>query len=222
MRSRATGHVTLFVGYVVALVLSMAPCSITLAAEPPPILQITIEPILPGKEAEYAAIEEDLARLCATRGCPNSYLALLSLAAPKEVWWFVAYRSQAEVESVAASYAGNPALLEALRALTAKKNGIAAEPSEHWTKLNADLSDGAPWQIGTTRFAVIATLAAGGAVFEAPDGRRFAIVSAETLADAAETAVRLGPSARVFEIRPSWSRPDKEWTTARPELWAAQ
>jgi hypothetical protein len=192
------------------------------AAEPPPILQITIEEILPGKETEYGAIEEDLAQLCATRGCPNSYLALLSHAAPREVWWFVSYGSQAEVERVAASYASNQPLLDAMRALAAKKNGIATRPSEHWTKLNADLSDAAPWRIGTTRFAVIATVARGGAVFETADQRRFTIVSADTLAEAAETAVRLGQNARVFEIRPSWSQPAKEWTTARPDLWIAQ
>jgi hypothetical protein len=113
-------------------------------------------------------------------------------------------------------------LLDAMSALTARKNGVAEAPTERWTRLRADLSDAAPWQLGTTRFAVIATLAARrGAVFESADEQRFTIAAAETRAAAAELAARLGPGARVFEVRPSWSRPAKEWAAANPDLWTA-
>jgi hypothetical protein len=208
---------------VAGLVLVMAPWAFGLAADAPPILQITIEPIRPGKEAEYGSIEEDLATLCARLGCPNRYLALLSVDAPREVWWLVAYESQAEVERVAAGYANNQPLLDAMSVLTAKKDGLAEAPTERWTKHRADLSDAAPWQIGATRFVVIATSAArGGAIFETADEQRFAIAGAETGAAATEAAARLGPSARTFEVRPTWSQPAEEWTMANPDLWMAR
>lgn len=205
---------------VAAVVLAMTASSLTLGAEPPPILQITIEGIAPGKEAEYGVIEEDLAKLCARLDCPNNYLALLSLDAPQEVWWFVSYDSQADVERVAAGYASNRPLLEAMRALAARKSGFAAQPVEHWTKLRADLSDAVSWAIGTTRFAVIATLASGGGtVFETADERYFTILTANKRAEATAAAVRLGADARVFEVRPSWSRPAADWTIASPDIW---
>jgi hypothetical protein len=205
------------------LVLAMAHSTQAFTAETPPLLQITIEPIRPGKEAEYGAIEEELALLCARLGCPNSYLALLSLDTPKETWWLVSYASQADVERVAAGYTGNQPLLDGLRALAAKKIGIADAPTEHWTKPSADSSAAGPWQIGATRFAVIATEGGSGfTVFETSDGRRFVVAGAETGAAAAVVATRLGSSARVFEVRVSWSRPAQEWTAANPELWAGR
>jgi hypothetical protein len=202
------------------LSLALAPNVLASAAEPPPILQITIEPIRPGKEAEYGAIEVELAALCARQRCPNSYLALLSLDAPKQVYWLVSYESQADVERVAAGYADNQPLLDGMRALAAKKTGIADATTEIWTKLRADSSDDVPWQIGATRFAVIATeTARGGAVFETSAGRRFVIAAVETSAAAAEVAGRMGASARVFEVRASWSLPSADWRAANPDLW---
>jgi hypothetical protein len=208
---------------VAGLALAMAPSIPAVAAEPPAILQITIEPIRPGREAEYGAIEEELAALCSRLGCPNSYLALLSLDTPKEVWWLVGYESQADVERVAAAYAGNQALLDGMRALAAQKIGIADATTEYWVKQSADSRAAVPWQIGATRFAVIgAEGGRGGTGFETSDGRRFVLAAAKTGAAAAEVAVRLGSSARVFEVRTSWSRPAQEWTAANPELWAGR
>jgi hypothetical protein len=68
-------------------------------------------------------------------------------------------------------------------------------------------------------FVVIATEGSRGAVFETSDAGRFAITAVDSLAAAVEVAARLGPSARVFEVRPSWSRPSLEWTAANPGLW---
>ena len=194
------------------------------AQEPPPILQITIERIRPGGEAEYGVIEERLAEVCARLRCPNSYLALLSVGEPKEVWWFVMYPSQAEIDRVAQAYEQNEPLLKAMRELAALKQDITDEPIAHFANYRADASAESVWRVGVEQFAVIATApdGAAGAVFEAPDGTRFAIASAATLADANTAAARLGSTARVFEVRPTWSKPDDAWTAANPKLWAAQ
>jgi hypothetical protein len=188
----------------------------------PPILQITVERLRSGRELEYGAIEEDLAEVCARLGCPNSYLALLSVDEPKEVWWLVSYASQADVARVAEGYASNQPLLDAMRALTAKKAGIAETTAEHKTVHRADLSDTAAWRIGATRFAAIAPKAAAGAVFESTPAQRFTIVAADTRTEAAEAAARLGPDARIFEVRPTWSRPATNWAVANPALWESR
>ena len=188
---------------------------------PPPILQITIERIKPGGEAEYGAIEERLAEVCARLGCPNSYLALESLGEPKEVWWFVMYPSQAEIDRVARAYAENEPLLNAMRELAALKKDITDEPIAYFTNYRADVSGKSAWRVGSEAFAVIATAPdiTVGALFETQDGMRFEIVSAGTLADANAAAAKLGSTARVFEVRPTWSKPDGAWTAANPELW---
>jgi hypothetical protein len=194
------------------------------AQEPPPILQITIERIKPGALGEYGAIEERLAEVCDRLGCPNSYLALLSADEPKEVWWFVMYPSQAEVDRVARAYEQNQPLLSAMRELAALKKDITEEPIAYFTTYRTDSSDESPWKVGREPFTVIATGTelAGPATFEAPDGKRFAISSAATTAGASVAAEKLGSTARIFEIRPSWSKPDDAWTAGNPELWRAR
>ena len=51
------------------------------------ILQIYREPLKPGSEDAYRAIEEDTARVCANLKCPHPHLAMESLTGPREVWW---------------------------------------------------------------------------------------------------------------------------------------
>jgi hypothetical protein len=191
------------------------------AQEPPPILQITIERIKPGGEAEYGVIEERLAEVCARLGCPNAYLAQLSVDEPKEVWWFVMYPSQADIDRVAQAYEQNQPLLKAMRELAALKKDITDEPIAYFTSYRADLSGDPTWRVGSEAFTVIATAPdlSRGAVFEAPDGTRFEIVTETKHADASSAAARLGPTARVFEVRPTWSKPDDAWKAANPELW---
>ena len=190
------------------------------AQDPPPILQITIERIRPGGEAEYGVIEERLAEVCARLGCPNSYLALFSVGEPKEVWWFVMYPSQADIDRVAQAYEQNEPLLNAMRELAALKQDVTDDPIAYFANYRADAGAESVWRVGVEQFVVIATAPdASGAVFEAADGTRFAIASAATLADANTAAAKLGSTARVFEVRPTWSKPDDAWTAANPKLW---
>jgi hypothetical protein len=198
--------------------LLMAITAFSEAFAQPSILQITLERIEPGRESEYGRIEEQLKQTCVRMGCPNAYLALESVSAPKEVWWLVMYESQADVERVAAAYAANEPLLKEMAALAALKKGLAAAPIEHMTKR---LGAAAAWRVGAEPFAVIATAveAPGVAAFESADGARFAIVAAATRADADSVAARLGAGAGVFAVRPEWSKPDEAWAAANPRLW---
>jgi hypothetical protein len=203
-------------------ILATMTASAVAAQEPPPILQITIERIKLGGLAEYGVIEERLAEVCDRLGCPNSYLALLSVDEPKEVWWFVVYPSHADIDRVGHAYEQNQPLLKAMRELTALKKDITDEPIAYFTSYRADLSGDSAWRVGSEEFTVIATAPdrSGGAVFEAPDGKLFEIVTEAKRADANSAAAKLGSTARVFEVRPTWSKPDGAWTAANPELWS--
>ncbi len=204
------------------LLLSLVSMSIllpTLAQTPPPILQITVERVKPGAEADYGRIEERLKDVCIKMSCPNAYLALESVEGPKEVWWLVMYGSEDDVERVAAEYAANEQLLKEMSALNALKKNITYAPISHMTT-----RQGAPWpwRIGAELFAVIAPVEdfSHPGVFESKDGARFAIVSAATRAAADAEAAALGTAARVFATRPEWSKPDDAWVDANPQLWS--
>jgi hypothetical protein len=207
-----------FVYKIICLIAMLTP-STSLADQSPAILQITIERIHAGSEARYSELEERMVETCRRLECPNSYLALESLAAPKEVWLLVEYATDAEVQRVRQAYEQNPPLLAALADLAALKKDITDAPVEHMTKHRADLSVAAPWQVGSEPFVAIATQAATGSVFEGTEHAMFTVVSAASLLEANAVAATLGPSARVFRVQPSWSRPAELWVAANPELW---
>jgi hypothetical protein len=208
----------MFVYEVICLVVMLTP-STSSADQSPAILQITIERVHVGGEARYGELEERMAETCLRLECPNSYLALESVATPKEVWWFVEYATDADVEHVRQAYEQNPPLLTALTDLAALKKGIMDGPVEHMTKHRADLSVAASWRIGSEPFVVIAAGAAAGSVFESMEHAMFTVVSAASLAEAEAVAATPDPRARVFRVQPSWSRPAEHWVAANPELW---
>jgi hypothetical protein len=189
------------------------------ADTPPAILQITIERIHDGGEVRYGELERRMAETCARLECPNTYLALESIGLPKDVWWFVGYASDAEVERIKQAYKQNRTLLTALAELAARKKDLIDKPVEHMTRLRADLSAAAPWRVGFEPFVAIATTVTSGSVFESAEHRMFTVVAAASLAEADAIAARLGPSTRVFRVQPSWSRPAEVWVTANPKLW---
>jgi hypothetical protein len=193
--------------------------SLSAAEQPPAILQITIERIHASGEAAYGAIEEKLREVCVRLGCPNRYLALESIASPKEVWWLVAYATEDDVDRVAQSYARNEQLLNAMNDLAALKSEIVDAPTAHMTSHRVDSSDGAAWRVGFEPFVVIAEDAGSGAVFESREHRMFTFAAAASLPEAEAAAAKLGATARPFRVRPSWSVPEDAWAAANPQLW---
>ena len=98
-------------------------------------------------------------------------------------------------------------MLSALTDLAALKEDITGVPVEHMTKHRADLSIGASWRVGSEPFVAIATETATGSVFESAEHAMFTVVSAASLVEAEAVAAKLGLKARIFRVRPSWSRP---------------
>jgi hypothetical protein len=98
---------------------------------PPSILQIFREPLKPGVEAEYGAIEEETARICVEMKCPHPYLGVESLTGPKEVWWFNGYESRDEIKQVEAGYENNAALMAALERNGKERAHVRADRRLH-------------------------------------------------------------------------------------------
>ena len=60
-----------------------------------------------------------------------------------------------------------------------------------------------------------------GTVFETADGTKFVPLPTKTRKEADTKAAALGSEARVFALRPYWSKPAKEWVAADPVFWQA-
>ena len=208
---------------------------------PPQILEIHRDFLKPGSEAEFRQVEEDAARICRELKCPHPYVALETLAGPREVWWLNGYESEAEVKQVAAAYTANTPLMAALKRILERKKDLILEPVEVFTHYRADLSSGAAWSVSPGRFVVITRTTSGrkidGTVFvtaESPlsnssapfkvkgdssDRVRFIVTAAGTRGEADAKAARAGAETHLFAVRPYWSMPAKEWVAADPEFW---
>ncbi len=194
-------------------------------AQPPNILQIAREPLKPGSEAEYSAIEEDTARVSLALGCPHPYLGAESLTGSKEVWWFNGYHSSAEQKQTYDDYARNTRLLEALRQNSQKKANLTLDAIEVFAHYRPDVSVGTPWILGHGRFLVIAVTRSDrripGTVFEASDGTRFIITSAQTRQEADAARTLAGAESNIFAVRASWSFPADDWILTDSAFWHA-
>jgi hypothetical protein len=189
-------------------------------SQPPQILQIVREPIKPGQEEAYRAVEEETARISAAQGCPHPYLAAESLTGPTEIWWFNGYQSRGEQQQVADAYAKNAPLLSSLQRQSARKSVLTMKPIEMSATYRPDLSGGTPWTVGSGRFLVITETARPGTregtVFEMPDRTLLVIRSAHTR-DAASRLVE--PGSAVLEVRPTFSFPAPEWIVSDAPFW---
>jgi hypothetical protein len=199
---------------------------IAASAQPPPLLQIVREPLRPGAEAAFSAIEEERARLAATLGCPHPYLGAESLTGPKEAWWLNGYQSSTQRQQVYDAYAKNAPLMAAFQRSAKPKADLTLKPIEVFARYRPDRSERMPWLLGHGRYLVIAmidrTTRVAGTVFESTDGtRRFVVRSAGTREEAEAARVSAGQDTTVLAIRPSWSFPAAEWIAADPEFWRA-
>ncbi len=192
-------------------------------ARSPAVLLIVREPIQPGQEVAYRAIEDETARDCGELGCPHPHLALQPVTGEPEVWWINAFASEADMRRVEQAYAGNDALMAALNRNSARKAPLTGPMETVPVRHRPDLGRAAGWSWTGARFLVLGTTrdASGmdAHVFEAADGVLHLLVTASTRAQADAAAQRLGGSARVLAIRPRWGLPARQWVDADPEFW---
>ena len=193
--------------------------------QPPALLQVVREPLKPGTEAAFNAIEEERARMSATLGCPHPYLGAESVSGPKEAWWFNGYHSATERQQVYDAYAKNTPLMAAFQKSVTPKADLTLTPIEVFLSYSPDRSAGTQWTLGRGRYLVITRVDGTGrligTVFEGTDGTGFLVRSAETREEVEAMKVSAGQDTAVLTIRPSWSFPAAEWIAADPEFWRA-
>ena len=189
------------------------------------ILQIYREPLKPGSEEAYRAIEEDTARACASLACPHPHLAMESLTGPKEVWWLNTFESEAQRQQVTDDYKANRPLMAALERNSKRKASVTGTGENIFARYRSELSRGARWSLSGARFLVVTMTRSDrlpdGPVFEAPDGARFVLRAVATRDEATGMAQATGPETTAFAVRPYWGMPAREWIAADPEFWKA-
>ena len=191
---------------------------------PMSLLQIYRDPLTPGREAEYDAVERDAARICARLGFPNPHLALESLTGPREVWWLNAFASEDHRKQVTRDFEANTELVKALEGIAKRREGLVGPALDQVARHRPDLG-GPAWNPAGARFFVVtvsrAATAGTATVFEAPDGSFYAFTPARTRDQADAEARARGADAIVLAVRPQWGLPAPEWIAADPEFWRA-
>ncbi len=192
--------------------------------KPPLFLLIVRERLRPEMEQAYSQNELELATASATLKCPHPYLALASVAGPKEVWWLNAFASQEEKDQLGAAYARNEALMAKLTELGKRKEGYRETLSTTSTEYRPNLSGGVILRIAGARFFAMTVVRdereVAGAVFESSDRERFVVAPANTRAAAERLVVEAGPGSMILAVQPQWSFPAEAWIAADPDFWS--
>lgn len=191
-------------------------------AQPPQLVQMVRETILPGNESAYKALEDEMARACVDLGCPHPYLALAPVADANDIWWLNFFASEAERREVVSGYEAKQRLIAALQKNTADKAKLTGEVAGQLLVYRRDLSANLSFNLATLRYLVVAVTpeAPGrpGAVYAAPDGSYFILELAATKDEAVRKAGKLS-DAMVLAVLPNWSLPSTTWIDADPDFW---
>jgi catechol 2,3-dioxygenase-like lactoylglutathione lyase family enzyme len=189
-------------------------------SHPPAVLQIVREPIKPGDEAAYEAIESEIAAACVALGCPHPHLALETLTGQKEIWWFNLFDSEEDRARVTRAFESNRPLMEMLARSSEKKARHTGPTIDTISRYRRDLGPDRRWDLIGARYVVVsfgdAALATGGPVFVQPDGACFAVRFFKAL-DASMQAASSGGT--VLRFRPSWGMPAWEVLDADRDFW---
>jgi hypothetical protein len=187
----------------------------------PNLLEIFRDFVKPGREAEFRAIEEDAARICAEHAYPHVHIALQSLSSPREIWWLNEFDSIEERDLIGRQYESNPALVAAFEAIHERRKAVVDPPIDVIARYNPGLSRGKAWRFPAKFYVTSVTPndpEIPGSVFDGPDGTHFVLCPVDTLEDA---VLMGGDAGLVFALRPYWGMPAREWVAADREFWEA-
>ncbi len=188
---------------------------------PPRFMYIFRDSLKRGVDSTYRAIEDDGAQICADLKCPNPYLALESLSGPHEAWWLNAFASEADTARVVTAYAVDRPLMEALGAVTKRKEALIGTPIKGFGVYRPDLSRGPSWSVAGARFMLVTVTRshrpAAGSVWEMSDSTLYVFRPVRTRQQG--EALAGAQSARIFAVRPNWSMPAQGWVAADPDFW---
>jgi hypothetical protein len=205
--------------FFVALLL-LLPASL-LAQPTPHFMYIYRDSLKHGVDSSYRVLSDEGAQICADFKCPNPYFALESLSGTHEAWWLNAFASAADTTRVAKAYAANQPLMDALGAVTKRKQTLIGKPISVYAVYRPDLSRGPAWSLSGARFMLVTVTRsrrpADGSVWETADSTLYVLRPVKTRQEADALAREHG--ARVFAVRPNWSMPAPEWVAADPDFW---
>jgi hypothetical protein len=181
----------------------------------PPLLLIVREQIKAPNQVAYERVEAEIRRVCERWGCPNPYIALTSVATPREVWWLTGWSSEHELEQVGALYAANPALAARLAPLNARKRDLIEEPTTALAKAAGE----APFSLARARFVTVKPVdhrsPTSGALYDLPDGQRIEVAAHARPASPA-------PGGVLLALQPKWSLPPAVVPGADPIFWGRE
>lgn len=191
--------------------------------QPPHFLLFVRERLRPGTEAAYDANERQIARACATLGCPHPYLALVPTGDSAEVWWLNAAASAAEKDGLDAAYARNEPLMAALESPGKRKQDFREALTSDLLTYRSELSGGVSLTLTGARFLILSSppddVSSPAAVFESSNGDRLAVRTAGAGDSVDQLAARLGATALILAVKPQWSFPADDWVAADHDFW---
>lgn len=123
----------------VFVLLSLATSAQQSTPLPPDILQISTDPVKPGKLTEYIRVEKEAAQACA-RASTWPYLAMQAITGPQEVWFVSGFDSYAAMEKSSEPFARNTALVSDLARLMEAKASLVSDPHTIFLRYREDLS----------------------------------------------------------------------------------
>jgi len=186
----------------------VSPLIVGAQRKPPALLDIVQERVVADSADAYARNEDEIARVCRTLHCPVHYVALESVSGENAVWWFNAYESASERDTLRRQFQQNATILAALRPFAARKKTLRLAPLTFSTTFRPAQSRPNCWR-ADARFYVItidaATPVANGCRFQADDGTRIDLVSVASRDEAVRVAAADPVRSTALAVRPSWS-----------------
>ncbi|MGH9568412.1 MAG: hypothetical protein ACRD4F_02150 [Candidatus Angelobacter sp.] len=129
---------TRLVAAVIAAFLSLLPVYAQKDAAPPDILQISRDPVKPGKLAEYSKVETRAAEACYKAGI-WPYFAVQSITGPKETWFVSGFETYDAMENSSEPFYRNPEVGSELGRLMEAKATLVSEPTTIFLRYREDL-----------------------------------------------------------------------------------
>ena len=118
---------------------------------PPDILQISRDPVKPGKMAEYKRVEGEAATAC-SRANTWPYMTWQSVSGPDEVWFVSGFDSYAAMERSAEPFVRNAGLAGELSRITDSKSNLVSDSRTVFLRYREDLGHNRGLMRPQTRF----------------------------------------------------------------------
>jgi hypothetical protein len=115
-----------------------APAQKGVVPAPPDLLQISREPVRPGKMPEYTKVESEAAQAC-YRASTWPYFTMQSVTGPQEVWFVSGFETYAAMERSAEPFVRNVSLSQELGRLMESKTNLVTEPRTVFLRYREDL-----------------------------------------------------------------------------------